>query len=118
MNKLIDLSGLSEFLKKCKELFVLKKDAPQPLIVEGSVDPNDYYFTPLDGQPSYEEAEQAFMEGIPVILKFVSGAPNTVLIINHCDDGGSYGITLTGLFFDVNNNPSWVRWFKIPLSNI
>lgn len=43
----------------------------EPLIVEGTVvDTGDWGFTPKTGQPSFNEAVEAYLAGTPVILRY------------------------------------------------
>lgn len=41
----------------------------EPLIVEGTIDSESFEFFPDAGQPTFDEAQAAFLAGTPVILK-------------------------------------------------
>lgn len=74
----------------------------QPLIVEGTTSgAAENIFTPASGQPSFNQALNAFRSGIPVILKYsYLNVPVESVIMTYRIDEGGYGIALESFYSD------------------
>ena len=70
MSKLIDLTGLSEFLKKCKEIFAEKGSGGSTLQITGTYNGNDSEFTCTSGH-SLDDVKNALLAGILVVVDVV-----------------------------------------------
>lgn len=63
-----------------------------PLIVEGTYDSSTNEFSPRSGQPTYQEAKEAFESGKPVFLQFSDEKTTSEyndLVVSYTEDGGA-----------------------------
>ncbi len=66
---MIDISGqLPAILDEIIDLIPEGGGGTEPLVVEGTLDADDYFFTPNAGQPDFATAKAAFDAGTPVLL--------------------------------------------------